>query len=87
MSDIAKNARRFRMYRKKDSKKVSGSGWVLDGVLWHTGKVTVCWRTDISLDTKVKVSSIAIYDSLEDFLKLHVELHPKNGTEIVWLDE
>ena len=86
MSNTTKTIKRFRMYRNKDVKKVSGSGWVLDGVLWHNGKVTVCWRTDISLDTKVKVSSIGVYDSLEDFLKLHVDIHPKSGTEIEWLD-
>ena len=39
--------RRFSMYRRGDESGVSVLGRVLDGVVFHTGQVVVCWRTDL----------------------------------------
>ncbi len=38
--------RQFSLVREADESGVSGSGRVLDGIVWHNGWVTVCWRTD-----------------------------------------
>lgn len=68
----------FSMYRFSDASGVSGTGRVLDGVIWHNGKVTVCWRTTHS--------SIAVYDSWEAFSAIHVDSHPTNQTMFLWPD-
>ena len=66
----------FTLIRKADESGVSGTGRVLDGILWHNGKVSVCWRT--------KHSSIAVYDSWGDFAAIHIHSHPQNQTLVVW---
>jgi hypothetical protein len=71
--------RTFKMIRNADESGVSGTGHVLDGVEWHTGQVTVCWRT--------KTPSLGYYDSFQDFQTLHIDSHPTNGTEVVWDDD
>jgi hypothetical protein len=73
------NNRVFSMIRKSDFSGVSGTGRVLDGIVWHNGKVSVCWRTDPN-------SSITVYDSLDIFKRIHIDSHPNNGTELVWYD-
>ena len=75
----------FTMYRVKDESGVSGSGRVLDGCLFHTGKVVICWRTDVEAAAHGH-SSIGIYDSWEAFKFLHIDSHPTNETRIEWLD-
>ena len=67
------------MIRNADESGVSGTGHVLDGVVFHTGQVVVCWRSDRS--------SIATYQSYDDFKTLHIDSHPTNLTEILWDDE
>lgn len=71
--------RMFSMVRTADESGVSGTGRVLDGVVWSNGKVTVQWRTENS--------SIAVYDSFETFEAIHITPHPDNGTVIEWADE
>lgn len=73
--------RLFTIIRKADESGVSGVGRVLDGVLWHNGKVTVCWRTD---DVH-GYTSVAVYDSWNAFKYIHIDSHPTNGTEIKFL--
>lgn len=80
--------RRFKMYRRGDESGVSGSGHVLDGVVFHTGQVVICWRTDLDA-TQGKGrghSSLGIYASWEAFDALHIASHPANRTDIEWLD-
>ena len=69
----------FFLIRNRDFSGVSGIGKVLDGVVWHTGQVTVCWRTEHS--------SIATYPTWEDFKAVHIDSHPENETEIHWYDK
>jgi hypothetical protein len=38
--------RLFTMIRKNDESHVSGTGRVLDGVVFHNGKVVICWRSE-----------------------------------------
>lgn len=68
--------RLFTMVRPVDETGVSGTGHVLDGVVWPDNRVTVYWRTE--------TPSVNAYDSFEDFHKVHVSSHPGNGTEIVF---
>ena len=73
----------FTMMRHQDETGVSGTGRVLDGVVFHTGQVVVCWRSDLRID-KPGFSSLAVYDSWEAFLAVHVSPHPASQTEILY---
>ncbi len=78
--------RRFYIKRINDESGVSGTGRVLDGVLWHNGYTTIMWKTDLD-PMKKDMWSTSLYSSFEAFKKIHIEPHPTNETEIVWLDE
>jgi hypothetical protein len=73
--------RLFTMIRKHDESHISGTGRVLDGAVFHNGKVVICWRTE----ERHGYSSLGIYDSFEAFKFIHIDSHPTNETEIVWL--
>lgn len=73
----------FTMIRHQDETGISGTGRVLDGVIFHTGQVVVCWRSDLRPD-KPGFSSLVIYDSWEAFIAIHVTPHPAEQTEIVY---
>ncbi len=73
--------RLFTLIRHIDESGVSGTGRVLDGVIFHTGQVVVCWRTDINPES-VGYSSIAIYQSWEAFLHVHVRPHAEGAMEV-----
>lgn len=75
--------RLFSLIRHLDESGVSGTGRVIDGVVFHTGQVVICWRTDLSAESP-GFSSLAIYPSWEAFLHVHVEPHPETETEIVF---
>jgi hypothetical protein len=71
--------RLFSMIRQADETGISGVGRVLDGVVFPDGQTVIRWCvTD-------KPASTEIYDTFEAFLAIHVESHPTNQTEIVWL--
>lgn len=76
--------RLFTVYRRFDSSGISGTGRVMDGVVFHTGQVVVCWRSDLGLD-KEGFSSISIYPSWEAFAHIHIDPHPSNQTDVVFL--
>ena len=76
--------RLFTLIRHVDESDISGSGRVLDGVIFHTGQVIVCWRSDVNLE-KPGYSSLAIYPSWDAFLHVHVRPHPKEATDIRFL--
>jgi len=73
----------FTMIRHQDETGVSGTGRVLDGVIFHTGQVVVCWRSDLRPD-KPGFSSLVVYDSWEAFVAIHVMPHPAGQTEIIY---
>jgi hypothetical protein len=77
--------RLFYLVRHVDQSGVSGTGRVLDGVVFHTGQVVVCWRSDTRPDSP-GYSSIAIYASWEAFLYVHVRPHPAGATEIQFIE-
>lgn len=72
--------RKFKLIRLDDESGVSGTGHVLDGIVWHNGKVTVCWCSPTS------ASSIVIYDNFQDFWDIHLHPHPTNKSKIEWED-
>ena len=72
--------RRFVMHRERDTSGVSGTGLVLEGVLFSTGVVVVHWLTPPPR------GSISVFDSLDQFLAIHVRPHPDNNTVLVFED-
>jgi hypothetical protein len=76
-----KEPKLFTMIRKQDESHVSGTGRVLDGIIFHNGKVVICWRSE----EKDGCSSLGIFDSFEAFKSIHIDPHPTNEAEIVWL--
>jgi hypothetical protein len=68
--------RTFTMVRRRDVSGVSGVGAVLEGIEFSTGTVVIHWLTPPPR------GSIAIFDSLDQFLSIHVHPHPENGAEI-----
>jgi hypothetical protein len=67
---------RFTMRREFDCSGVSGTGMVLEGVAFSTGVVVIHWLTPPPR------GSISVFDSLEQFLSIHVRPHPSNRTVI-----
>ena len=72
--------RRFTMRREFDVSGVSGTGTVLEGVQFSTGVVVIHWLTPAPR------GSISIFDSLEQFLSIHVLPHPDNRTVLTFED-
>lgn len=66
----------FHIIRKHDESGVSGTGNVLQGVVFDEGTTVVQWL--------VEPYGLGFYDSFEDFKKVHIDSHPSNETEIVW---
>lgn len=66
------------MIREKDESGYSGTGVVLHGIVFSDGTTVIHWQT------KKETDSTSIFDSFEDFEKIHIGQHPKNGTHLVW---
>lgn len=78
----------FTLIRKIDSSGISGTGRVLDGVIFHTGQVVTCWRADLNVKDKDidAYSTLGIYPSYEAFLHVHVKPHPEGTNEVIFFD-
>ncbi len=70
----------FTICRQADESGVSGTGVVIEGVEYATGQVVLHWLTPFPK------GSIAIFESLEDFKRVHINPHPNNKTIITWSD-
>ena len=70
----------FTICRQADESGVSGTGVVIEGVEYATGQVVLHWLTPFPK------GSIAIFESLEDLKRVHVNPHPTNKTIITWSD-
>lgn len=75
--------RLFTMVRHRDETGVSGTGRVLDGVVFHNGMTVICWRSDV--EGRTGTPSLCFYPSFEAFRAIHIDAHPGNITEVVWL--
>ena len=70
----------FTVCRNYDETGVSGDGVVIEGVIMATGHCIIHWLYPPPR------GGIAIFDSLDDFLKVHVLPHPSNKTVITFED-
>jgi hypothetical protein len=70
--------RSFSVERQQDESGVSGTGIVLEGVVFSTGVVVVHWLTP------PPHGSVNIFTSFDQFMGIHVGPHPTNGTRIHW---
>jgi len=70
----------FTLERSTDVTGISGAGRVLDGAVFHTGQVVVCWRSD--LREPPAYSSIAVYPSVHAFVEVHVAPHSPTASKI-----
>lgn len=71
------NPQIFLMLRNHDETGVSGTGVVAEGCVFSNGKCAVTWRS--------AHPCVQIWDSFEQFSAIHIDSHPENETEIVWL--
>lgn len=73
--------RTFEMVRKEDESGVSGTGKVLEGVVFSDGITVGRWVSD-----KSPARSTTFYNSFGEFIAIHVAPHPTNKTEIKFSD-
>jgi len=72
--------RTFTVARRHDETGVSGEGVVIEGVTLATGQCMVHWLYPPPR------GGIAIFDSMSDFVKVHIDPHPSNLTIITYDD-
>lgn len=70
----------FTVFRGHDETGVSGDGIVIEGVVLATGQCIVHWLYPPPR------GGIAIFDSMQDFIKVHIKPHPSNKTIITYED-
>lgn len=76
MERAPEGMRTFVMVRRFDASGVSGIGRVLEGVQFSTGVVVIHWLTPPPR------GSISVFESLDQFLSIHVQPHPENEAEL-----
>jgi hypothetical protein len=81
-----REARKFSVIRNNDESGVSGTGRILDGVIFHNGVTAICWRTDVE-GAAHGWSSLGIYPNYLAFYFIHIKSHPTNGTVVVFEGE
>lgn len=72
--------RTFTVYRDEDQTGVSGAGVVIEGVKLASGQAIIHWLYPPPR------GGIAIFDSMDDFIKVHILPHPANKTIITYED-
>jgi hypothetical protein len=72
--------RTFTIARQYDRTGVSGVGVVIEGVVLATGQAVIHWLTPAPR------GAIAIFDSMDDFIKIHIKPHPGNASILTWDD-
>ena len=72
--------RTFTIARQYDQTGVSGVGVVIEGVVLATGQAIIHWLTPAPR------GAIAIFDSMDDFIKIHIKPHPGNASILTWDD-
>ena len=70
----------FTVCRQADETGISGTGIVIEGAIFATGQAIIHWLYPPPR------GGIAIFDSLNDFLKVHVLPHKENKTIITFED-
>ena len=72
--------RTFTVARQVDESGVSGTGVVIEGMMLWTGQCVIHWLYPPPR------GGIAIFDSMNDFIKVHIEPHPSNKTILTYQD-
>jgi hypothetical protein len=72
--------RTFTIARQYDETGVSGIGVVIEGVVLATGQAIIHWLTPAPR------GALAIFDSMADFIKIHIKPHPGNSSILTWDD-
>lgn len=72
--------RGFSIERKADTSGVSGTGIVLEGVIFSTGAVVAHWLTP------APKGSLNTFDSWDQFVSIHLSSHPENEARVLWAD-
>ena len=72
--------RAFTVFRREDESGVSGDGIVIEGVELATGQCIIHWLFPPPR------GGIAVFDSMDDFIKVHIGPHPSNKTIITFQD-
>jgi len=72
--------RTFTIARQYDETGVSGIGVVIEGVVLATGQAIIHWLTPAPR------GALAIFDSMADFIKIHIKPHPDNASILTWDD-
>ena len=72
--------RTFTVVRRGDESGVSGTGVVIEGVIFATGTCVCHWLTP------PPSGSVAIWSSFAEFVAIHIAPHPGNKTAIVFDD-
>ena len=70
----------FTVYRTADETGVSGDGIVIEGVRLATGQCIIHWLYPPPR------GGIAIFESMDDFIKVHIKPHQTNRTIITFAD-
>jgi len=70
----------FTVARQYDETGISGEGVVIEGAILATGQCIVHWLYPPPR------GGIAIFDSMSDFVKVHINPHPSNRTIITYDD-
>lgn len=71
-------SRLFTIHREADITGISGTGLVLDGVVFHSGQVVVCWRS--------VHRSITVFEDWNAFDAVHLKAHPENRGRVTFAD-
>jgi hypothetical protein len=67
----------FRMIRNGDETGVSGIGSVAEGCVFSNGFCAVTWQS--------ATPCVQVWPSFEAFKAIHIDPHPTNRTELIWL--
>lgn len=73
---IKRTATLFELHRKQDFSGISGTGHVLDGVVFPDGTTVIHWKS--------KNSSVAVFKTYRHFERTHVAYHGQS--EIHWVN-
>ncbi len=72
--------RTFEMHRGNDESGVSGTGKVLEGVVFSDGPCVVRWVTELNGRSEAR------YDSFASFVDIHINSHKSNKTTVIFSD-
>ena len=72
--------RTFTVCRQSDETGVSGEGVGIEGAKLATGQAIIHWLYPPPR------GGIAVFDSMDDFIKVHIQPHPSNKTIITYED-